>query len=163
LAREATVFTNAIAAGDMTLTSHGAIFSGLYGSWNGAHIVSDHIVVRGSLSTTAMPISRDVPTMPEILSGLGYFTMAIVANTGFLVQNYGFARGFDYFDSRDTNPEKIADKNRLNNSDAAPIGNSRCIDGSQFRRAEDINREAFQLLNSKRISERPFFLFLNYM
>ena len=36
-AQHATLFTNAISAGDMTLSSHASMFTGLYASQHGAH------------------------------------------------------------------------------------------------------------------------------
>jgi arylsulfatase A-like enzyme len=84
-ASRATVYRHAYANGDMTLSSHGSIFTGLYPTQHGAH-------VEGSERTA---VSTDVPTLGDLLKKAGYRTYASVANKIFLDPVWGFARGFD--------------------------------------------------------------------
>jgi len=81
----ATLYRHAYAGGDMTLSSHGSMFTGLYPTQHGAHIERSD---RSAVSTT-------VPTLGELLAKAGYRNYASVANSVFLDPMWGFARGFD--------------------------------------------------------------------
>jgi arylsulfatase A-like enzyme len=81
----ATIYRHAYANGDMTLSAHGAIFTGLYPTQNGAHVERSE----------RMAVSAQIPTLGELLSKAGYRTYASVANKIFLDPVWGFARGFD--------------------------------------------------------------------
>jgi arylsulfatase A-like enzyme len=83
----ATIYRHAYANGDMTLASHGALFTGLFPTENGAHYNGD------SLGT----IAEEIPTIAELLRDAGYRTYASVANTALLDPRYGFSRGFDRY------------------------------------------------------------------
>ena len=157
LAQSSTVFTHAMAAGNVTLISHAAIFTGLYGSWSG---------VGKPTASHGAPILDKYPTMPSLLAKNGYFTGAVVANTGNLQPAFGFDRGFQFFDSL-TSPQLLRlDKPYLLRN-AARLVLDRFTATTEFdlstRRAEEINRDAFKFLDQARSSTRPFFLFLNYM
>jgi arylsulfatase A-like enzyme len=158
LARSATVYRYAHAAADITLSSHAAMFTGVYASWNGAHTVP-----RGG---HAQPISTNYRTAPQILSGHDYFTAAVVANTAFLQREFGFDRGFQFFDSR--SPLQILKPEHeyyLRSGVRRLLGQFVCT--AEFdmvvRRAAEINRDAFRVLAQARAARQPFFLFLNYM
>jgi arylsulfatase A-like enzyme len=159
LARTATVFSHATAAGDMTITSHAAILTGTYASWNGAR---PHQTSNGN----GVPISDKYPTLAEILSEHGYSTTAVVANSGFLTREWGFDRGFQFFDSRGAVRMMPPRKEYLLRYGARQVLH-RVIDTADFDmmfvRAGEINQEAYGLLDRARSSGRPFFLFLNYM
>ena len=157
MAREATVFTRAMAAGNVTLISHAAIFTGLYGSWTG---------VGSSRISHGGPILSKYPTAPVILSQNGYFTGSVVANTGNLRPSFGFDRGFQFFDYR-TPPQILPlDKTYLlRNSARRVLDRFTCTADFDLsvRRARGINDDAFRFLDQASGSGRPFFLFLNYM
>jgi len=159
LARVAAVFSHAAAAGDMTITSHASILTGTYASWNGAR-------PHQSSSGNGVPISDKYPAMAEILSENGYSTAAVVANSGFLTREWGFDRGFQFFDARGAVRMMPPRKEYLLRYGARQVLH-RVIDTSEFDmmflRAGEINREAYGLLDRARTSGRPFFLFLNYM
>jgi arylsulfatase A-like enzyme len=159
LSREATVFSHATAAGDMTITSHAAILTGTYASWNGAR-------PHQSASGNGVPLSDKYPTLAEILSEHGYSTAAVVANSGFLTREWGFDRGFQFFDARGAVRMMPPRKEYLLRYGVRPVLH-RVIDTADFDmmflRAGEINREAYGLLDRLRSSRRPFFLFLNYM
>jgi arylsulfatase A-like enzyme len=157
LAQEATVFTRAVAAGNVTLTSHSAIFTGLYASWTG---------VGSGKPSHGAPMLSKYATAPVILSQNGYFTGAVVANTSNLQPAFGFDRGFQFFDYR--MPPQLLPWNRtylLRNSARRVLDLFTCT--AEFdlgsRRASEINDDAFRFLDQARGSGRPFFLFLNYM
>ena len=84
-AARATRYRHAYANGDMTLSSHGSLFTGLYPTLHGAHIDDEH---RWAIAAT-------VPTLGELLRKAGYRNYASVANPVYLDPVYGFARGFD--------------------------------------------------------------------
>ena len=159
LARAATVFAHATAAGDMTITSHAAILTGTYASWNGAR---PHQTASGS----GVPISDKYPTLAEILSAQGYSTAAVVANSGFLTREWGFDRGFQFFDARGAVRMMPPRKEYLLRYGARQVLHH-VIDTTEFDmmflRAGEINREAYRFLDRARGSGHPFFLFLNYM
>ncbi len=159
LAREATVFSHATASGDMTITSHAGILTGTYASWNGARPHQDS-------SGNGSPLSAKYPTLAEILSQDGYSTGAVVANSGFLTREWGFDRGFQYFDSRGAVRMMPPRKEYLLRYGARQVLH-RVLDTAEFDmmfvRAGEINREAYRWLDRTQSSSRPFFLFLNYM
>jgi arylsulfatase A-like enzyme len=159
LARVATVFSHATASGDMTITSNAAILTGTYASWNGAR-------PHQSSSGNGVPISNKYPTLAEILSEHGYSTAAVVANSGFLTREWGFDRGFQFFDARGAVRMMPPQKEYLLRYGARQVLH-RVVDTAafdmMFLRAGEINREAYGLLDRARSSGRPFFLFLNYM
>jgi arylsulfatase A-like enzyme len=162
LAASASVFVHAMAAGDLTLTSHGAIFTGTYASWNGAHAYLGHV--------PGQPISESYATLPEILSKHGYSTAAVVANTSYLQSAFGFNRGFQFWDSRvpiqmNRSEKPLFQQYYLRRGARQILGLFACTDAFDltFRRAQEINRVAFDFVNRNRTSGKPFFLFLNYM
>jgi arylsulfatase A-like enzyme len=159
LARAATVFSHATAAGDMTVTSHAAILTGTYASWNGAR-------PHQSSTGKGVPISDKYPTLAEILCEHGYSTAAVVANSGFVTREWGFDRGFQFFDARGAVRMMPPRKEYLLRYGARQVLH-RVMDTTEFDmmflRAGEINREAYRLLDRFRTSGRPFFLFLNYM
>ena len=84
-ASRATLYRHAYANGDMTLSSHGSLFTGLYPTLHGAHIDR----------AQRWAIAATVPTLGELLRKAGYRNYASVANPVYLDPIYGFARGFD--------------------------------------------------------------------
>jgi arylsulfatase A-like enzyme len=84
-ASHATLYRHAYAAGDMTLSSHASLFTGLYPTQHGGHLDTD----------TRRAIAATVPTLAELLRKAGYRNYGSVANPVYLDPVYGFARGFD--------------------------------------------------------------------
>jgi arylsulfatase A-like enzyme len=157
-AREATVYTRAIAASDMTLPSHASMFTGLYSSWHGANT-----------SHRDYPYGRPLPpeavTLSEILRGRGYWTGAVVANHSFLQAGMGLGQGFTVWDHHMAS-HLSAEEQPFYLREGARRVLSLLMDTSEFDgyflRGSDINQRAFSLLESVR-NRGPFFLFLNYM
>lgn len=157
-AREATVYTRAIAASDMTLPSHASMFTGLYSSWHGANT-----------SHRDYPYGRPLPpeavTLSDILRGRGYWTGAVVANHSFLQAGMGLGQGFTVWDHHMAS-HLSAEEQPFYLREGARQVLSLLMDTSEFDgyflRGSDINQRAFSLLESVR-NRGPFFLFLNYM
>ncbi len=61
LARDSVVYTNAIAPSDMTLSSHGSLFTGLYAGWHGAHCAPPD-------ASYGRSMNPNVTTLAEILT-----------------------------------------------------------------------------------------------
>jgi arylsulfatase A-like enzyme len=156
--REATVYTQAIAASDITLSSHASIFTGLYPSWHGAFVVpSDHPYGR--------PLSSQSLTLAEMLRSNGYRTEAVAANQGYLQPSIGVIRGFEVKD--------VHGPARLCSSHPTPYlreGARRVLsllmDTNAFDaltlRATDVNQRALAVIEEAQHAG-PFFLFINYM
>ncbi len=157
-ARECVVYREAVSAGDMTLSSHASIFTGLYPSRHNAHPVETREV--------GYPLGSALPSLPEILEQKGYRTMAVLANYAYLSPYFGLSRGFERYDVRAAVPflaeaRPFYLRARVRNfatRRAAPADFER-----QTRTAEEINHEAFTLLEELRNGKAPFFVFLNYM
>ncbi len=157
-AQEAAVYTNAVAAGDLTLSSHASLFTGLYPSSHGAHTSAERY--------WGAPLPVELPSLPVILSGHGYRTQAVVANFAYLAQAFGFSRGFERYDPRMAAPflaqgRAMYLRSRVRNYLTHFVPPA--MFERQARSAEDINRAVFAVLDELKRGSRPFFLFINYM
>jgi arylsulfatase A-like enzyme len=157
--KEAILYTHAIAPGDMTLSTHASIFTGLYSKRHGAHWDFPNFVY-------GRPLADKIHTLSEILSDKGYLTMGVVANLGFLSHKFGLDRGFYYYDNRAPvlffGQAKFYSLRRSISNILACFASPSDLDQVYFR-AEDINKEVFNLLDNQRNKQTPFFLFVNYM
>jgi arylsulfatase A-like enzyme len=160
-AREATVFTRAIAAGDMTLSTHASLFTGVYSREHGAH----HPDPERSSPGAPAPLAERFDTLAERLQGAGYRTFGVVANHGYLGPFFRLNQGFDYWDSRAAvawTPAKYFLRSALlgavDDRRASPDEGHRA-----FRTADEIDDEVFALLRRLGTSPAPIFLFVNYM
>jgi len=160
LLKEVAVYRNAYSSGDMTLSTHASIFTGLYPIGHGAHY-SDH-------NPAGRPLDQSRTTLAEILSSQGYLTAAVVANPGFLSQALGLAQGFRYYDHRSAIPF-LSYRNR----EYATIRQLATTLLTHFstpweydqicRRAGEVNDEVYRQLRHFKEDRKPFFLFINYM
>lgn len=87
LGSAAIVFDRAIAAAPWTLPAHASLLSGLYPDRHGAH---------GARSR----VPAAVPWLPEQFARAGYSTAAFTGG-GYVLPEFGFARGFDDYAARD--------------------------------------------------------------
>ncbi len=158
LAEQATLYTRAIASGDMTLTSHASIFTGMYSSKHGAHrVIPDYPVCR--------PLDKKFHTLAEMLSENGYLTIGVVSNFSFLGNGFEIDQGFNYYDYRSRIPIVGRTKQyylRQNFRRFVVNFISPSI-YEDLRPAEDINNEVFKLIDKVKKGQDPFFLFINYM
>lgn len=154
LAQEATVYTHAIAPGNMTLSSHASMFTSLYPSWHQAHFDKGH--------DQARPLDAKYPVLAQILADKGFDTVGIVSNYLFLSHGFGLDRGFTYHDSAGP-PLMLTKSYVLRNAVRNFL--SLFLEPWQydaiFRRAEEINAAALAALDKD--PGNKFFLFLNYM
>ena len=159
LSEDSTLYTHAIASGDMTLSTHASIFTGMYPRRHGAHYDP------WNGNPAGRPLADKFHTLAEILSQKGYLTMGVVANYLYLSHSFGLNQGFQYFDQRvpvvflgRSTPHSIRQGIRNAFTYFASIHNFDVM----FRKAEDINREVFSLLDKVKSNDRSF-LFINYM
>ena len=157
LRKDATLYTNSIAASSMTLTSHASIFTGLYPQSHGAFMLPPD-------SPTGRPLATSIPTAASILASAGYQTMAVAANWYYLNPLFGLVRGFQY--TWTPRPEVLINRyhdfllrNRLRRM--LPIA-VQDFDRDSIT-GEEVNRQALALLDRAKSQHAPFFLFLNYM
>jgi len=170
----ATVYRNASSSGDMTLPSHGSLFTGLYPSRHGAYLTDDYPVTSDPdkealaqiVNMVANPLADEFDTMAEILQGCGYRTFGIISNYGILHPDFGLAQGFDYFDyrvpeDRETSPRSYFVHSALHGIYKRLVYSS--APPRQTRSAEEITDAILERLPDAQSSENPFFLFVNYM
>jgi arylsulfatase A-like enzyme len=161
LAREATLYTRAIASSDLTLSTHASLFTGMYARHHGARL---------GRFTGASRLSGRNATLAEILGQEGYRTLAVVGNPTYLAARYGLARGFEHYDDRrpvpfypDLPPYLLARPLSAALEAIAPLDNSFRAAPYGYRRAAEVNREVEALLERAYAPEDPLFLFVNYM
>jgi len=158
LAALSTLYTRSVAAGDLTLSTHGSIFTGQYPSAHGAHC--------GPGQAGCAPLPQGSRTLAKILSEHGYVTAGVVANDAFLLHSYGLDQGFQYWDQRlgvrflstsEVSYVRLSIEELLNHLYTYPAYEK------QARNGGEINRDVFPLLKPAGNDGRPFFLFVNYM
>lgn len=132
-------FLNTISSSPLTPVSHATVFTGLQ--------PFNHDVRHLFRET----ISKDVPTLAEILKSEGYKTGAIVSSPG-MNKWYGFSRGFDHYD--DEIPLLADGSDPLQTVDVKKRGTA-------LKRAEVVIDRAIQWV-SKNKDEQPFFVFLHF-
>ena len=160
-ARSATLYRRAIAASDLTLSTHASLFTGLYTRQHGARV--HH-------GAGATGIDSRVAVLAETLRERGFLTLAVVANSAYLAARYGFDRGFDHYDDRRPSPLLPDPRPHLPSRSVVRLLSALGVGADPFARAktayrgsEEINREVFALLERVAADARPFFLFVNYM
>jgi arylsulfatase A-like enzyme len=157
-ARVATLHTRMTSAADITLTTHASIFTGLYGRQHGAH--------RSDATPAGRPLASSFVTLAETLLAESYWTVAVVANRGYVSPHFGFDQGFLHFDSRGPVPFLAKTPpfylRRGVRAALLPFAPRDTFD-RLTRSADSINEDAFRLLEQARDRGGPFFLFVNYM
>ena len=160
LANGAVVYTNATAAGSMTLSSHASIFTGYYPSWHGAHVRKP--------GGFGQALGAQFDTMAEILAREGYQTAAVVANTAYLNSAWGMDQGFQVYSEV---VPLVFLQGTSRDAYLLRFGVARLLDyftnTSHFyrvnRTAAEISTDARAIVSSANQSNKPFFLFVNYM
>jgi arylsulfatase A-like enzyme len=159
LAQDSTVYTQALAPSDMTLASHASLFTGMYPSWHGAHCQPPE-------SSYGRELSKQTPTLAEILSAKGYWTAGVSANM-YLRPAFGLQRGFQSFSIPRPLPLLPSESYwyLLRTGMRRALGY--VTDTSQFDRlycrSQDVNSELFRVMRNHPAAPAPFFVFLNYM
>jgi len=155
---KATLFPRSFASGSMTLSSHASIFTGLYPFQHGAHCTEQ--------LPEGHPLSDNLKTIAEDLNEIGYLTLGIVSNYGFLSDVFHMDQGFQYFDNRMPvhffSPTKPYYLRQIAGMFLARyVAPERHAD--VYKKADDINKEVFSLLDKVKKEKQPFFLLINYM
>jgi arylsulfatase A-like enzyme len=159
-AQGATFYSNFIAASSITLTSHASIFTGLYPQSHGAYRIAPDF-------PKGRPLPDTIPTAAAQLDAAGYRTMAVVANRYYMRPEWGLERGFQYVSVGcpvvmiSTNHAFLL-RNPVRRHLLTFNGISQDLDAYTWG-ADEVNRQAFDLLEQAARKQTPFFLFLNYM
>ena len=166
-AGDATVFTHAIAASNMTLSSHASMFTGLYPSQHGAHwaLGSSQAGVY-IYDALGLRLPENSQTLARILSARGYRTIGVAANTAYLQHAFRMDQGFQYY-SQPYRVHFLQTREDFYLRSVLCRAIARCYPRSMADpdsvRAADVNRQVFQLLQRDKANGKPMFLFLNYM
>ena len=159
LAADSMVYTNALSAADITITSHASLFTGMYPSWHGAYCQPPEAVYGRELS-------KDYPTLAELLQASGYQTVGVAANL-YLRSDFGLERGFDEFRIPrpvpllpDGEPVSAAPHHAPRSELRGGYGAVRppLQPGRRYRR-----HVCFRPCEQRRKPAAPLFVFLNYM
>jgi arylsulfatase A-like enzyme len=160
LAAGSTLYRHAIAAGDMTLPTHAAMFTGTYASWNGAHFDAP-------AHAEPQPLSKSYRTIAELLSSKGYLTVSVAANFSYFQPEFGLTRGFAVSDSLSPIQFLSFDRDYYLRFGVRKLLDRLHATVDSFdlvtRRASEINDAATRTLERDWDRRRPLFLFLNYM
>jgi len=153
-AREATLYTRALSASNLTLPSHASLLTGLYARQHGA---------RDDPRLGSGPLEPRFRTLAEMLGAAGYLGAAFVGNP-YLSSRLGFAQGFQRYDERQPPrffpPLGAAFPARLLGE---VLGRAAPGPARAHRRAEEVNRAVFAWLDAAAARPQPLFLFVNYM
>jgi arylsulfatase len=135
IARQGTRFDLAISSSALTPVSHASILTGLDNSEHGLRVLSAEAGYR---------LPGDVPTLATVLEAAGYRTLAV--HSAFPVASvFGFRRGFDVFESLETD---------------LPDGGEQGWDMNKFQRRSD--QTTALVLDRLQADERPYFLWAHY-
>jgi len=160
LAQDGVLFRNAISTSDITLSSHASMFTGLNTSWHGAH--PEGAAKPGRLGSM-------FPTLAGTLTANGYETLAVVANTAYLLPEFGLNRGFHFYDARPS-LRKNGYTGRGTEYYLRPavrplleLFTCTAELDRVYRAANQITDDGLRVLQAMRGRKTPFFLNLNYM
>jgi arylsulfatase A-like enzyme len=146
LAKEGTLFENAIATSSWTLPTHKAMLTGRYSY---------------ELGKQTAPLDDRYPTLGEFLQARGYRTGAFSANTQVFARDKGFHRGFirfeDFFHNWADRFQRTFIGRTFSKYVLPRLGYENFL-GRKL--AEDVNQEALRWIDQS--AGRPFFAFLNY-
>lgn len=134
LAREGVLFERVIATSSWTLPSVASYFCGYYPTVHKVTSYSEALKTARGAAGAVRYFGNEFTTLAEVLQANGYETAGFSANP-FITEKYGFAQGFDHFDS----------------SFAANETHGNVV-----------NRAALKWLQ-QRDKSKPFFLYLHYM
>ncbi|HZQ68570.1 MAG TPA: sulfatase [Terriglobales bacterium] len=154
LAREGTLFENAIAPSSWSLPSHVSLITGRYPHEHGAENAEPQSWFRWE-----QPSFHGYRMLGEALAQQGYRTGAFSGNRVFFTANNGFGRGFQHFADYFQSP-KDAILRTLYGREFVRLYLSRNGRYVLHKRADVINAELTDWIDRDR--QRPFFAVLNY-
>jgi arylsulfatase A-like enzyme len=148
-AKRGVVYRRAFSAAPWTLPSHASIFTGR--------------LVHEMSADWMVPLDNQYPTLAEVLASKGYATAGFSANTDYVSDEVGLARGFAHFDDYSLTPGLILRSAALgralgrNQLIRRVIGNDKLLGRKD---APEISAAFLSWANGRR--GRPWFAFLNY-
>ncbi len=157
----ATRFTRHDSASDMTLPSHGSMFTGLYPRAHGAHFLPTR-------AENAAPLAAGVTTIAERLAAAGYVTAGFISNHAYLSTGFALSRGFQHWDDRRASAWVRSDSHLLLRAwlvaGLRPLLPLRASE-AEFRDAREMTDLALRHVAEREHAwgGRPCFLFVNYM
>jgi arylsulfatase A-like enzyme len=148
LAQHGVLFENAIASTSWTLPSAASMFTSLLPHQHGA--------------SADLPLSNGPKTLAEILSAHGYETAGFNGNPYFGLPFWGLAHGFKTYRDPSNSLGYNLDASLIGRSLLEPHGKS-WSGRNQWNQldAHSINEEVYRWFEHR--SDRPYFLFINYM
>jgi arylsulfatase A-like enzyme len=166
---ESAVAAAVLADAPSSLPSHASMFTGLHASAHGAH---KPFLADPNPPAYAYFLRRDVPTLAEVLVGIGYEAIGISGNF-IALSSYGLSRGFTHFDVRPSGSHLARELSALSvlkarTGDAVDRALPRAVAERTlthapalppYRRAAELTDLALDRLRN---TEGPVFLFLNY-
>ena len=150
IAKEGTVFQNAIATASWTLPSHASLFTGRFNYELG--------------TSWATPLDATYPTLAEVLTSHGYVTGGIVANTLYCCTELGLARGFTHYEDWVASPGEFALSSALIRFAFGQRWIRRLLGYYEHLDRKPASRVTNDFLRwvDRIPTGRPFFAFLNY-
>lgn len=147
-ARTGVLFENAIAPSSWTLASHSSMFTGLLPQQQGAG--------------WAVPLASNPWTLAEILRSRGYQTAGFAANEYYMQKGWGIAQGFETYNDNSSSLRHNLAQLFVGNAILQPLYQSFWrYDSFSRRDAQEINRNVYSWYGRR--SDRPYFLFINYI
>ncbi len=102
LINDGIVFENAISQGNMTTLSMPSMFTGLYTSDHGAHMLR-------KIETRFAPVSDRFTTIAEVFNNAGYITQAVSCQP-WVSPETGYGQGFDSFEIVSDSSDNLSDQ-----------------------------------------------------
>ncbi len=104
LAKEATLYANAMASSPWTVPTHASIFTGKDPFEHGAHRIDS---LKTSKDEFANPLHEKHTTLAETFEANRFATGAFIANEAYINQRYQMDQGFQTFRTRHTSSDSI--------------------------------------------------------
>ena len=148
LAAQGVLFENAIATTSWTLPSHASMFTGLLPHQHGAN--------------ASWPLDSNEWTVAEVLRRKDYETAGFNANYTYGLAAWGLGDGFDLYQDGTSSVRYNVTRTLAGRIIVAPLYEHYVrFDVLPRHNAEEVNHEVVRWLRGR--SERPFFLFINYL
>lgn len=150
LAREGTVFTQAVSGSSWTLPAHAQLFTGTPPVLHG-------------VQHDDLAIDPATPTLPELLRAEGYFTAGFWTGW-YLAGEYGFGRGFDLYENSMTQGDMIERELARAHADEELDSARRVLGARQKLSHQDVTSHRVVERVSRaleRVGKEPMFLFLH--
>jgi arylsulfatase A-like enzyme len=146
LSDKSTVFLNAVSTTSWTLPAHISMFTGLYSIQHG-------VIYYG------YALSKDIPTLPQILKDNGYYTFGIFSGP-YLHPAFGFSRGFDEYKDCSSSVSFLNDDQKKYLKDDLAFNNNIHLRSHQDITGQKIY-DTFSKWFENRGKDKPIFSFIH--